>query len=119
MAVRGHREVNGADPGGKTFGVRKRTNGPPDPTDRVRKLTFNEKRELEELPDRIEAMEAELEQIHTRLADPDLYRHAADGSGDEPATLTTRLETLDDDIAAALRRWEELETVRENEATRL
>ncbi|MDA3949091.1 MAG: ATP-binding cassette domain-containing protein [Spirochaeta sp.] len=92
---------------------------PDRPTERVRKLTFNEKRELHELPDRIEALEAELERIHARLADPELYRQAGDGSGNDPAALTTRLETLGEDIATALHRWEELETIRENETTRL
>ncbi|NMG69866.1 ATP-binding cassette domain-containing protein [Parazoarcus communis] len=70
------------------------------------KLSFNEKRELESLPDRIAALEAEQVSIQTRLADPALYQNAPA----EVASLSARLDALDGEIEAAMLRWELLET---------
>jgi ATP-binding cassette subfamily F protein uup len=74
-------------------------------TDKPRKLTFKEQRELEELPDRIGELEEEIGALHCRLADPEIYRTA----GAEVARHTSRLDTLERELAAAYRRWEELE----------
>ncbi|MPN40859.1 hypothetical protein SDC9_188399 [bioreactor metagenome] len=79
--------------------------GPP-VAKRSDKLSFNEKRELESLPDRIAALEAEQVSIQTRLADPALYQNAPA----EVASLSARLDALDGEIEAAMLRWELLET---------
>ena len=76
--------------------------------ERARKLSFKEERELEALPDRIAALEAEQESIHSTLADPDFYKTA----GPEVVTLNARLEELDAELLAAYERWEELEGLR-------
>jgi ATP-binding cassette subfamily F protein uup len=78
---------------------------PPKPA--ARRLTFKERQELEALPGRIEALEAELDQLHQAMADPAFYRQAA------PAIVesSTRLQTLQQDLAAAYRRWEDLEQI--------
>ncbi len=70
------------------------------------KLSFNDKRELEALPDRIAALEAEQAALHARMADPALYQQAPQ----EVAQIKARLAALEDEIEAALLRWEELET---------
>jgi len=70
------------------------------------KLSFREVRELEALPDRIAALEAEQAALNARLADPALYRQAAE----EARLLKERLATLDAEIAQAMARWETLET---------
>lgn len=78
-------------------------------TEKPRKLTFKEQRELEALPDTIAAMEQEVEEIHGNLADPEFYRTA----GDEVARLAARLKELEMELEAAYLRWEELETLRD------
>lgn len=72
---------------------------------RDRRLSFKERRELEILPDRIEALETEQETIHTELADPALYRT---DDGRRTAELTARLRDVEAELNAAFERWEEL-----------
>ena len=72
---------------------------------RPAKMSFNDKRELEALPDRIAALEAEQATLHARLADPALYQQAAQ----EVTRIKGRLEALDGELEAAMLRWEELE----------
>ncbi|GHU06558.1 ABC transporter ATP-binding protein [Betaproteobacteria bacterium] len=69
------------------------------------KLGFKEKRELEEIPDRISALEAEQSALQTRLADPALYQNAPQ----DVARLSARLDEIGREIEAAMARWEELE----------
>jgi ATP-binding cassette subfamily F protein uup len=75
--------------------------------ERPRKLAFKEERELESLPERIAALEAEQEKLHGTLANPEFYRSA----GTEVAQLTIRLEELERELAVAYQRWEELEVM--------
>ncbi len=74
---------------------------------RARRLSFNERRELEHLPGHIEALEAELAQWHARLADPAFYRpeHAAD-----LARARQRTTEIEPELETAYSRWTELET---------
>jgi ATP-binding cassette subfamily F protein uup len=69
-----------------------------------RKLSYKEQRELEALPGRIEALEQEQAQIHAALADGSLY--ATDGA--RAAQLATRNAAIEDELMAALERWEAL-----------
>jgi ATP-binding cassette subfamily F protein uup len=69
------------------------------------KLSFKESRELEGLPARIEALEAEQESLHDRLADPALYQ----GDGSAVAAAKGRLAALESELASAYARWEALE----------
>ncbi len=78
----------------------------PKPAARGGRLSFNEKRELEQLPDRIAALEAEQAALQMRLADPMLYQQAPQ----EVAQCSARLDALEGEIEAAMLRWEELET---------
>jgi ABC transport system ATP-binding/permease protein len=73
--------------------------------DQPRKLNYKEQRELDELPQRIEALETEQVQLHQKLADPEFYRQ----SGVEIGKVTSRLEELERDVRAAYSRWEALE----------
>jgi ATP-binding cassette subfamily F protein uup len=75
------------------------------PPQRGRRLTYEEQRELQALPPRIEALEAELGQLHQLTADPAFYRKAPA----EIISVKSRLESLQNDIAEAYRRWEELD----------
>ena len=75
------------------------------PAPAKRKLSYKEQRELEALPGRIEALEAEQAALAARLADPGLY--AAVG-GAEFQALQARHAALDEELLAALERWEAL-----------
>ena len=70
-----------------------------------RKLSYKDKRELEELPGRIEALEAEHTELSRRMADPEFHRSDAD----TVAEAGRRLQELDQALAQAYSRWEELE----------
>jgi ATP-binding cassette subfamily F protein uup len=77
-------------------------------TEKPRKLSFKEERELEGLPERIGALEGEQEELHRTLSDPEFYRTA----GAEVARINARLAELETELAEAYRRWEELEAIR-------
>ncbi|MCQ0029645.1 ATP-binding cassette domain-containing protein [Burkholderia glumae] len=75
---------------------------------RTVKLSFNEQRELDALPERIAALEAEQKAINEKLEDGSIFaRDAKEGT-----RLTERFAALDDELLAALERWEELEAKR-------
>ena len=69
-----------------------------------RKLSYKEQRELEALPERIEALEAEQKAIDAELADGGLF--ACDPK--RAADMTTRHARIEDELMAALERWEAL-----------
>ena len=74
-------------------------------TDATGKLNYNERRELERLPARIEALEQQQQELHMRTADPAFYKQ-------ESAEVTRQLaelRVLEIDLASAYQRWEELE----------
>jgi ATP-binding cassette subfamily F protein uup len=67
-------------------------------------LSFKEKTELDALPARIEALEAEQRTINAELADGLLFaRHPQRG-----AELTARHAQIEDELMNALERWETL-----------
>ena len=68
-------------------------------------MTYKEQRELEALPQRIEALEAELGELHQLTADPAFYRKTPA----EIIRVKGRLESLQSEVAEAYRRWEELD----------
>jgi ATP-binding cassette subfamily F protein uup len=70
-----------------------------------KKLSFKEQRELEQLPDRIAALEAEQGVLQGRLGDPAFYQ----GPAEAVRQLQARLAAVDAEIEAALIRWEALE----------
>jgi ATP-binding cassette subfamily F protein uup len=71
-----------------------------------RKLSFKETTELAALPDRIDALEQERDRLYASLSDPALLRDAA-----ALAEARGRLAQVESDSAAAIARWEELETI--------
>jgi ATP-binding cassette subfamily F protein uup len=68
------------------------------------KLSFKEQRELDALPARIEALEAEQRTLNERLASPTLY---TDEPGRVPE-LHARSLAIEEELTAALERWEVL-----------
>lgn len=79
---------------------------PADKPTRKTKLSFKEKRELEDLPDRIEAAESERTLLYERLADPATQRDAS-----AVQTANARLTALEAELETMLARWESLETI--------
>ncbi|MES2583674.1 MAG: ATP-binding cassette domain-containing protein [Pseudomonadota bacterium] len=71
---------------------------------KAKKLSFKEQRELDSLPDLIAALEAEQVEINEALADGSLY--SIDNV--RAMKLATRNAQIDDELMAALERWEAL-----------
>lgn len=74
-------------------------------TARPRKLTNKERRELDELPKRIELLEIEQAQIHDEMARPDFYKQ----DGPAIAKVKVRLDSIEADLLSCFERWESLE----------
>jgi ATP-binding cassette subfamily F protein uup len=72
------------------------------PSQKSRKLSFKEQRELDGLPDLIAALEAEQKEINLLLADGSLY--AIDNA--RAMKLAQRSAEIDDALLTALERWE-------------
>ncbi len=68
-------------------------------------LSFKERRELDDLPTQISALEVEQAGLQARLADPALYRDTPGEAG----VLRERLVALDAHIEQAMERWAALE----------
>jgi len=75
-----------------------------------RKLSFKEVRELESLPQKIEAMETEQQELYDSMADPAFYKKEAALISQEKA----RSEELEQSLSIAYERWEELEAINQN-----
>jgi ATP-binding cassette subfamily F protein uup len=74
-----------------------------------RKLSFNEKREFEQLPARIEALEAEQRDLQARVQSPEFYKEGATVI----ARTLARLEEIGGsggELDRALARWDELDS---------
>jgi ABC transport system ATP-binding/permease protein len=82
---------------------RKRPAGPP------KKMSFNDKHELETLPARITALEREIAALHAELADSGFYTRDPKGF----ATASSALEQAQRALSHAEERWLELEALRE------
>jgi ABC transport system ATP-binding/permease protein len=73
-------------------------------TAKPKKLSYKEQRELDALPARIEALEAEQKQIAAAVANPSLYVN----DPQRAAALHARAAQIDEELTAALVRWETL-----------
>ncbi len=74
-------------------------------TDRPRKLSYNEQRELEALPAKIESLESEQSQLQAVVSGADFYQQ-------EETRITetlARLDTVSEDLESCYQRWEALE----------
>ena len=71
-----------------------------------KKLSFKEKREMEDLPRRIERMEAEQEELHARIASPEFYKEPPDAI----ARALARIDELKGSLHDAYARWDELDS---------
>jgi ABC transport system ATP-binding/permease protein len=72
----------------------------------AKKLSYKDQRELDALPGRIEALEAEQRKLSARIASPDFYKAQR---ADIEAALA-RVDPLQQELAVAYSRWHTLET---------
>ncbi len=75
------------------------------PASRLKKLSYKEQRELDELPAQIAQLEAEQQSISEKLADPMLYKDHAD----KVQQMNQRFAEIDALLLQSLERWEEIE----------
>ncbi len=72
-----------------------------------KELSYNDKRELESLPNKIEKLELELEQLQLELSNPDFYQQ-------QDAIISEKneyLKIIQEKLETAYKRWEELESI--------
>jgi ATP-binding cassette subfamily F protein uup len=74
--------------------------------ERSQKLSYKEQRELEGLPARIEALEAEQRALHERTGGAEFYRESPDAIREALA----RVEAIEAELVDAYARWHELES---------
>jgi len=72
------------------------------------KFGFRQKKDSEELPYTIQALETEQEELYKAMADPDLYKNDKSGI----VSKKERLEELKKLLAESYTRWEELEDLK-------
>ena len=99
VVQRGRREVN------PTTRTPPKGSDPAPAPAQPKKLSYNEQRELDALPGRIEKLEGEVAAIREALGDGSIYRR-------DPAKaqeLTARLPQAEAELEAAVERWAELE----------
>lgn len=96
-----------AGPSTAGSGARARTASPPTEEGK-RKLGYGEQRELDALPDRIAALEAEQKTIGQRMADPRSWQDDPDAA----RTMSDRFAQIETELLEALERWEALESRR-------
>jgi ATP-binding cassette subfamily F protein uup len=71
-----------------------------------KRLSYNEQRELEQLPDKIQHLEAEQAQLHTLISDPQVFQR----NKDQSTAALQRLGALTAELEAAYSRWDVLES---------
>jgi len=81
------------------------TNVAPKKQQSSKKLSYKEQLELDILPAKIEALEAEQVQLNTSLADPTFYQ----SNNTEVSQAVERLKVIEDELQQAYSRWAELE----------
>ncbi len=70
-----------------------------------KKLSYKDQRELEQLPARIEQLEADLDAVQTRMSDPDFYK----GEQADISAAQARQSELEQQLEVAFSRWDELD----------
>jgi ATP-binding cassette subfamily F protein uup len=81
---------------------------PAAPTEKAKKLSFKDQRELEAIPQKIQTLESEREQINARISAPDFYQQEKSALN----TAQNRIVAIDRELAVIYARWEALEALR-------
>ena len=70
-----------------------------------KKLSYNDQRDLDELPVKIEQLEAEVERLHGQMAEPEFFQN----DKNEVIKVQNLLKENEQALDACYQRWEELE----------
>lgn len=89
----------------------RKTKSPSNPANQPNKpakkrLTYNDQRELKQLPGRIETLEGTIAEIHEMMGEASYYQTK---SATEITTDASRLKSVEDELATVYARWETLE----------
>ena len=70
-----------------------------------KKLSYNEQRDLDSLPVKIEQLETEVERLHAEMADPEFFQQ------DKGVVVKAQdlLKEVEKELEGCYQRWEELE----------
>jgi len=82
----------------------------PEKTEKQRKLSYNENKELEKLPQQIEKLELEQKELHDIMSSPDFFRQ-------DPNKITEkkeRLKVIEAELKIVYERWETLEDIQQS-----
>ncbi|HEX3398188.1 MAG TPA: ATP-binding cassette domain-containing protein [Steroidobacteraceae bacterium] len=81
--------------------------GAPPNAPKPRRLSYNEQRELKQLPERIQDLEAEQAQLTALISDPRLFQR----NKDQGSEALQRLQALAEELERAYARWDALDKV--------
>ena len=73
---------------------------------KLKRLTYNEQRELKQLPEKIQRLEAEQAQLNALISDPAVFQRNKDESG----LALQRLQALAAELETAYSRWDTLDS---------
>ncbi len=77
---------------------------PSNQTSATKKLSYNDQREFDALPEKIESLDTEMEQVQQALSDPELYQKDAH----KVAALNARSNAIEAELTQCYERWEAL-----------
>ncbi|MGO3800767.1 MAG: ABC transporter ATP-binding protein, partial [Vibrio casei] len=72
-----------------------------------KKLSYKLQRELESLPQLLEKLEAEVDELQEKVNQPDFFNQ----SSDDTQAVLNRLNATEQELETAFARWEELESM--------
>jgi ATP-binding cassette subfamily F protein uup len=78
---------------------------PPSPAPKLKRLSYNEQRELAQLPEKIQRLEAEQAKLNALISDPIAFRR----DKDESHLALQRLEAVAAELETAYSRWDTLD----------
>ena len=99
------RRQPGAQSAVKTDKAKSSTETKSDTAAKTKKLSYKAQRELDGLPEKMEALEAEQNELQEQINAPDFYQQDKELS----ATILERLEKVGNELEQCFARWEELE----------
>ncbi len=95
---------------GDVVDVNAKTNTPEKKQQPKKKFSYKDQKEYNELPERLETLEADIDQMHIDMALPDFYKKPQD----EVNAIQTLFEQKQKQVETAYKRWDELETLHDN-----
>jgi len=77
-------------------------------TEKPRKLSFKERKDLDEMPGLIERLEKEQEELYLTMTDPEYYKKTAE----KIKTINERSEKIKEELSTAFDRWDFLDQLK-------